>query len=148
MAFPLSKIELHIDDALIVEAEKLLKDGRLSGVTESDPGLWIAVASDDNQAHEVEVLLTAGKVKAHTCECGKSDKKQYCVHIVSLLLYVITLKKKVAKSAIKKPKEIKVPRRITLPYVLELCDPKDLKEFMIEYASQDRNFGILLKAHF
>ncbi len=148
MAFPLSKIELHIDDGVIVEAEKLLEDERISGITESDPGLWIAVATLNEKSYEIEVLLKGNTVKAHTCECGKSDKKSYCIHVVALLLQLVNIKKKEAKKVTKKTKKVKIPRRITLPYVLDLCDPKDLKEFIIEYASQDRNFGILLKAHF
>ncbi|MFK7806394.1 MAG: SWIM zinc finger family protein [Saprospiraceae bacterium] len=147
MAFPLSKIELHIDDDIIAEAEQLLQEDRLSGIVETDSDLWIGLAQEAGNTYEVEVLLKKGRVTAHTCECGNSDKKNYCTHVVSLLLELLKKQKQRTTKKVK-PKEQKIPKRITVPYVLDLVSAEELKSFIKEYASQDRQFGLLLKAQF
>ena len=147
MAFPLTEIELHIEDRVLASAEKLLDNDQLQEISETDPGLWVAQVNSPDGRFEVEVLLKGRHVKAHTCECGRSDKKQYCEHVVTLLLHLLhETKKEIIVPDL--AENVTVPKRVTIAYLLDLVEPNDLKQFIKQYASEDRHFSLLLKAKF
>ncbi len=116
---------------------------------ELEKHLWFTIASDEID-FEVELQVTPSKVKASSCDCDDYHIQGICKHIVALMLTVRSIlqeqqekKKKKAKSNINK----KLTKLSTVA-LLNSVNHEELKAFVRQYAKDNRNFAIALKAKF
>lgn len=159
MNFPIKNIESQFEDTLIQNAESLLFEGLVRGITGMGKNLWTQKVFDSVEdlqkeiSFEVEIQLTGKKVKAYTCECDffqqNKSKKEPCKHIVASLLNLrkYLLQKELAKEKTKVRHSSK-PTKLTTSTVLNSVDLEALKNFVRSYARSDKKFAIALKARF
>ncbi len=146
MNFLLNEIELHIDDSLVEQAEKLLEANAISQLIETEKHLWIATVEDDF-SYEIEIQITPSKIKAYTCDCNAFAHKEVCTHITAGLLKLRKQQQRNEKKK-KQPKKIKKPKKLTTNSILKNINADDLIAFVRSYARDNRNFAIALKARF
>ncbi|MEL6865099.1 MAG: hypothetical protein AAFP19_11795, partial [Bacteroidota bacterium] len=144
MKFPLKDIELHIEDALVEQAENWLEAGHLFRLEEVDRHLWVLYLGGDSPL-EVEVQISPAKVLAYTCECPTFQVQGRCMHIVIAFLQIRA--EKARQQAHKKNAEPTV-KKLTTSAILKQIDQEALKQFLRQYARENRDFALALKANF
>lgn len=150
--FPLSDIELNIEDDIIEAAEILESNNSLKSISEVEKNLWVARLDDSEGSVEVEIQLAASKVKNLTCDCSIFRQQIICPHVavaLRALRYRKTVEKE-AKEAAKAPKKTQpeVPSKLTIPHILKRIEPQQLIDFIADYARQDKQFALALKTRF
>jgi hypothetical protein len=143
--FPLSDLELNIEDDVVAEAELLLPPA----LQELEKNLWI---SHFDAEIETEIQLTGVKVKQFTCTCAVFKKHTVCPHIAASLLALLKKKQilmeaKTVKKIIAQ-KAVETPTKLTIPHILKRTDPAQLIEFIADYARNDKQFALALKTRF
>lgn len=147
MNFPLIHIELHIDDAFVEIGERLLANGRINGLFETEKNLWSANVQE-GKAYEVEIQLSNKKVKAYTCDCATFKKSKVCSHITGVLLLLRQNIKEKEEAPEKKKKAAPPQQKLTVNNILKNINADDLEIFVRAYARGNRNFALALKAKF
>jgi predicted transposase YbfD/YdcC len=143
--FPLSDLELNIEDDVVAEAELLASPT----LQEIEKNLWIASFDD---GAETEIQVSGVRVKQFTCGCAVFKKHTVCPHIAASLLALLKKKQilmaaKVAKKAVAQ-KALEAPSKLTIPHILKRTDPAQLIEFIADYARNDKQFALALKTRF
>jgi hypothetical protein len=152
--FPIDKLELHIDDTLLMVAENLLAENALKSLKEVEKNLFLmhfTEGSLSDKKIETEVQLVASKVKMASCECEAFMQNGVCAHIAASLVQLNENRK--AKEAAKKEIKAQIldtntPTRLTIPNILKTIDDKQLIEFIADYARSDKQFALALKTRF
>jgi len=148
MNFSLQYIELNIDDSLIEIGERLVENGKIRNLTETEKNLWSADVEEGN-TFEVEVQMSAGNVKAYTCECDAFAYHKVCTHIAgTLILLRSILKDRKQKAKSTKKTGRKTGKKLTTTLVVNQIDADDLRNFIRSYARGNRPFSLALKARF
>lgn len=150
MNFLLQNIELHIDDSFIEVAERLIEKQSVSNLYESEKNLWLAIVKE-GKSYEVEIQLTAKRIKAVSCECATYKAQKICAHITSALLLVRKrYNDRAAAAKLKKPvkRNYHIPSKLTTNTILQQVSHEDLIIFVKSFARNHRNFSIALKTQF
>lgn len=144
MAFPLQQLEQHISDDFLLKGEQLFEQGEVQALRELERHLWTAQVAQD---YEVEVKITPSRVSLTSCECPDFMTHGSCGHVAATLL---ALRKHIQQnlSARTEQAKPKSKQRLTTRGVLKNIEEEELKEFVRQYASRDRNFALALKARF
>lgn len=150
--FPLSNIEINIEDDLLEQAELLDAGSAIKSLTEVDKNLWVARIDDADELIETEIQLNGSKVRSFTCECSFFKKYTICPHVAAALMVlrrrkVIEKEAKEAQKAAKKPVS-ETPTKLTIPNILKRIESAQLIEFIADYARQDKQFALALKTRF
>lgn len=156
MNFEIKNIESNFPEEIIEQAEALLMEGLVYGITYLEKKIWslkVAESYEDlntDRAFEVEIQLSGKKVKNWTCECDFFQQNKYCKHIVASLF---ALRKHLLEAELAKQKNsIRATpakhKRLTTISVLNSVDPEALKNFVRAYARTDKKFALSLKARF
>lgn len=150
--FPLSDIELNVEDDILEQAELLEAGTAFKAFVEVEKNLWVARMDDVRGAIETEIQLVGAKVKSFTCDCDIFNKLTVCPHIAAALMVlrrqkIIEKEKKDAQKANKKPTP-ESPTKITIPFILKRIESAQLIEFIADYARQDKQFALALKTRF
>lgn len=150
--FPLSDLELNVEDDILEQAELLEAGSAIKALTEVEKNLWVARINDVEGLIETEIQLIGSKVKSFTCDCSIFNKLTVCPHIAAALMIlrrrkVIEKESKDAQKALKKLTP-ETPTKITIPYIIKRIDSAQLIEFIADYARQDKQFALALKTRF
>ena len=147
MNFLLKDLELNLEDALLEKAEQLIVQESVIGLNEIEKNLWVAVVNDEMD-YEVEIQISPSKVKAYTCDCVAYQQYGLCQHITAVLIELreIIKQKKAFKKSQKPAKE--KPKRLTTTVIIKNATPEELAEFVKNYARENRQFALALKARF
>lgn len=144
MAFPLQQLEQHINDDFLLLGEQLFEQGKVQALRELERHLWSAQVG---KTYEVELKITPSRVDLTSCECPSFMTHGECAHVAATLL---ALRKHIQQNTSARVEEPKKPstQRLTTKSVLKNLEEDELKEFVRQYASRDRNFALALKARF
>jgi hypothetical protein len=149
--FPIDKLELHLDDALMQAAENLLAENALSSLKEVEKNLFLMLYTEGSLKIETEVQLVGNKVKIASCECETFMQNGVCAHIAASLVQ-LNEKRKEKEAAKKQIKAVALdsntPTRLTIPNILKTIDDAQLIEFIADYARSDKQFALALKTRF
>ena len=145
MNFLLKNLELELDERHLLVGEKLLEEGKVFRLFESERNLWIAGVD----VMEVELQISPSRVKACSCECSVFQNEKMCGHVAAGLLALRRLlsekKAKPKATSSKKPAHY---QRLTTTAILDNVRPDDLAAFVRHYAKSNRIFALSLKARF
>lgn len=143
--FLLKNLELELAEQHLLVGEKLVDEGKVTQLFESERNLWIATID----GMEVEMQISPAKVRACSCECDLFLREKMCGHIAAGLLKlrkVISEKKPApARTGIKKQTSY---QRLTPSSILDNIQPEELAAFVMQYAKSNRNFALTLKTRF
>jgi hypothetical protein len=143
--FLLKNLELELDEHHLLVGEKLLEDGKVVRLFESERNLWIAGV----ESLEVEMQISPSRVKACSCECGVFQHEKMCGHVAAGLLALRRhLTEKKATPSTPAAKKTTHYQRLTTSAILDNARPEDLAAFVRNYAKSNRNFALALKARF
>ncbi len=145
MNFLLKNLELELDERHLLVGEKLLDEGKVIRLFESERNLWIAGV----ESLEVEMQISPSKVRACSCECSVFQQDKMCGHVAAGLLALrrhLSEKKPAKKS--NAPKKAAQYQRLTTTSILDNVDPDDLAAFVRYYARSNRQFALALKTRF
>ncbi|MEM1324868.1 MAG: SWIM zinc finger family protein [Bacteroidota bacterium] len=145
MAILLRQLEQNVPEDALVLAEELLEQKAVKELQLVDSKLWIAQVL----TYEVELKSTSQKLQAYTCECPRFQEEGICEHIVATAM---VLRRQFAAEKAKKQaartKTTTTEKKLTTKSILQQLSPDELRQFIQEYASHDRNFALALKARF
>lgn len=148
MDIALQDIERQANEQMLLAAEVLLDTEAVGQLQEIARNFWIAFVRDAGRNLEVELKITAGKLRQATCECPDFLQKGSCPHILATALVLRKkLAQEVAPPAPVKPRKA-TPEKLTTSLVLEEIDPKALYDFLRLYARKNRKFELALTTHF
>jgi hypothetical protein len=147
--FPLSDIELNIEDDIIALAEELSP----LALDEVEKNLWLAHFEELSGGNvETEIQLNGVKVKNFTCDCAIFKAKTICPHVAATLLALLKRRQILQEAKAAKQKAVKLeaetPSRLTIPNILKKVEATQLIEFIADYARQDKQFALALKTRF
>ena len=145
--FPLQDIELHIDDAIIEQAEHLLQSDALLKLEELQPYLWTA-SFEGEPSVESEIQLGRKNVKASSCDCPVFHQHGICVHIAASLLRLRQLQQQKKQQKAQQQRRTKSSSKLTTAAILRQVEQHALKEFVRDYARNNRPFALAFKARF
>lgn len=151
--FSLDKLELYLDDDILLESESLINAQKLISVTEVEKNLFLARFTGGGDLIETEVQLVGSKVKTLTCECNNFHEKSICPHVGAMLLTLLEQRKtkNEAKKIAAKPTTTSssdTATKLTIPNILKRIEPSLLIEFIADYARADKQFALALKTRF
>jgi hypothetical protein len=150
--FPLSDIELNIEDDIIEKAEQIESGSSFKSINEVEKNLWVARMEENDEQIETEMQLSGSKVKSFTCECSIFKKDMICAHVAASLMVLRRRKiqDKERKEALKTPKRevLEAPTKLTIPHILKRIESNQLIEFIADYARNDKQFALALKTRF
>ncbi len=150
--FSLDKLELYLDDDILLGADNLINAQKLISLTEIEKNLFLAKIIASDGVLESEVQLSGTKVKMVTCECDEFTEKNVCIHLGATLLAILELRKikAEAKKAAAKPtvNHADTQPRLTIPNILKRIEAPQLIEFIADYARSDKQFALALKTRF
>lgn len=145
MAFPLQQLEQHINDEFLLLGEQLFERGEVQALRELERHLW---AAQVEQTYEVEIKITPSRVDLTSCECPGFMTHGECAHVAASLLALRKhIQQNTSAARVEQPKNAN-KQRLTTRGVLKNLEEEELKEFVRQYASRDRNFALALKARF
>jgi hypothetical protein len=149
--FSIDKLELALEDALLMDAETLLAQHALKNLSEVEKNLFLARFTEGGLLVETEVQLIGNKVKIASCECENFGNNGICAHIAALLMQLNEKRKE--KEAIKKQAKpqttpVETLTRLTVPNILKNIEAAQLIEFIADYARTDKQFALALKTRF
>ena len=150
--FSLDKLELYLDDDILLAADNLISANKLTSLSEVEKNLFLARFTEGGVYVETEVQLIGSKVKIATCECSVYQEKSICPHIGATLLSLLERRKtksEARKTAIKPTTLLNdTPPKLTIPNILKRIEPAHLIEFIADYARNDKQFALALKTRF
>ena len=150
--FSLDKLELYLDDNILLAAEGLMSLQKQTSLTEVEKNLFLAHFTEGGQIVESEVQLVGSKVKMVTCDCSIFKENEVCPHIAATLLELLE-RRKTKNEAKKNPSksalaQTDVQPKLTIPNILKRIEPSQLIEFIADYARSDKQFALALKTRF
>jgi len=147
MKIHLQNIERDIQEAIFLKAEEIVRLDQILRFVELEKNIWTAQIKEGHQ-YEVEAEFSGNYLKSSTCECKEFDKKNLCSHVVALMLKIRPVKIKPTKTI----EEIVIPKkkqdRFNITSLVESIEEQDLKKFVKNYARQNKDFSIAIKAKF
>ncbi len=150
--FNLKDFEFSLDPSVWDAAQDIAASGAVKALREVEPKFWVALVDADTYRYEVEILLSAQRVKGLTCECRPhATRMRACAHSAAVILKLRQYfeKEKVEKERLPQPVSRSYgPSRLTVQTVLSHVDPEKLIEFVREWAQNDRDFSLALKTRF
>lgn len=147
----LKDFELNINPAIAQAGQQLVSSGAVRALREVEKHFWVALVDDpEDDAREVEVIITPHKIKAFTCECWPPGRRLMCMHIAATLfkLRQFLEQKAEEKRARAEAQANAEPGRLTTQQILEEVSPEALFGFVRDYARRDRDFALALKTQF
>jgi hypothetical protein len=152
--FSIDKLELNLEDELLMAAEKLMSEKTLTSLKEVEKNLFLArytEGSAGEEKTETEVQLIGSKVKIASCECENFLQQGICPHIAATLMKLNDNRKE--QEALRKIKqahliEANTSTRLTIPNILKNINDAQLIEFIADYARTDKQFALALKTRF
>ncbi len=149
--FSLDKLELYLDDDILLAADSLINAQKLVTLTQVEKNLFIARFTEGEDAIETEVQFVGTKVKVATCECEDFHEKEICPHIGAALLTLLEQRKargEARKAATEKAAQNAETPKLTIPNILKRIEAPQLIEFIADYARNDKQFALALKTRF
>ena len=102
--FPLSDIELNIEDDIIALAEEMSP----KALDEVEKNLWLAHFEELSGAVvETEIQLNGVKVKNFTCDCPIFKAQTICPHVAATLLALLKRRQILQEAKAAKQKAVK-----------------------------------------
>lgn len=145
MNFLLKNLELELEESHLVVGEKLLDEGRLTRLFESERHLWVAEVDQ----FEVEIQISPSRVRAFSCDCNIFRQEKMCGHVAASLLALRHKRTELPEeNASPKPKTPAVYQKLTISSILDSVAEEELATFVRHYAQTNRNFALALKTHF
>ena len=148
MKIHLQTIERSFAEEVYIQAEELLDQVNYQEFQEVEKSIWAAKILDQG-LWEVEVELNGNYLKGAFCECPTYSHRNYCTHVVALLLLIRRTKEQMRK-VIKATPERKKPQteKFTVSNLVDQLSPVELKKFVKLYAKHDKDFSLALKTRF
>ncbi|WP_235296074.1 SWIM zinc finger family protein [Portibacter marinus] len=145
MAFLLENFDLHISPELIAQGQKLYEKNAVIHKEEVEKNLW-SFEVRERKVYEIEILVSPKKVLNYSCDCSKFKANQECKHIASALFDLRMAK---TKPITRGPQVVRsVPKKLSIPNLLNQIEPDDLKVFIRNYSRKNKKFSTALKASF
>jgi hypothetical protein len=150
--FSLDDIEKYINDDILEAADNLDAAYAMKGLRELEKGLWSGKFDDGGDNVETEVLVQGAKVRSATCECLNFQDFGICGHVVMTMI-AVRRRRQLLKEGIQQAKQrIQTEKeqnpRLTTTTILKKADINQLLDFIADYARNDRQFALALKARF
>ena len=149
--FSLDKLELYLDDDILLAADNLINAQKLVSLSQIEKNLFIASFTEGGDNIETEVQFVGTKVKVATCECADFHEKEICGHIGAALLTLLERRKargEARKAASEKAAQNTETPKLTIPNILKHIEAPQLIEFIADYARNDKQFALALKTRF
>ena len=149
--FSLDKLELYLDDDILLAADNLINAQKLVSLSQIEKNLFIASFTEGGDNIETEVQFVGTKVKVATCECADFHEKEICGHIGAALLTLLERRKargEARKAASEKAAQNTETPKLTIPNILKRIEAPQLIEFIADYARNDKQFALALKTRF
>ena len=143
---PLLNFEALIDNELLLEAEKLFDEGKLSNLITVKNGIWQGTITQEKEENIV-VKVFNDFIEKSECTCGAKSLDKLCVHIICGYFGIRNSDVPDKPMEAGKTKSRK-KRSSALNSLLKLTDKEELADYISSYASKDRRFSLLLKTHF
>jgi hypothetical protein len=149
MNFPLSEVELYLNESSLVQGEWLLEQGRVGHLRETERHLWLSEVSD-GAVWEVEMRISPSKVQQASCECAAFRSDKQCAHLAAALLALRRLlnDRQAEKQAARVQKKERPVRTLDTQSILNNIRADDLADFVRQYARSNRAFAVALKTRF
>jgi hypothetical protein len=145
MAILLRQLEQNVPEDALVLAEELIEQNAVQALQMVDSKLWIARVL----TYEVELKATRQRLQEATCECARFKATQMCEHVVaSALVLRRQLTEEETTKQLTTPASATSTKKLTTKSILQQLSPEELRRFVQEYASRDRNFALALKTRF
>ncbi len=145
MAYSLEHFDLHYSPDLVGAGEQLYDKGAVVNIEEIEKNLW-SFEVKDGQTYEVEILISPKKVINTSCECITYKMEAQCKHIVACLFQLRFIKTKPIADG---PRVMRnVPKKLSIPNILNQVSGDELKSFIRTYAKKNKKFSTALKATF
>ncbi|MDP4822248.1 MAG: SWIM zinc finger domain-containing protein [Saprospiraceae bacterium] len=147
MDIALQDIERQADEQLLLEAEVLLDKNAVGQLQEIERNFWITWVHLGDRNLEIELKISAGKIRQVSCECSDFLQTGFCAHILAAAL---ELRKKLTQ-VVQPPRSVppKVQsEKLTTALILEEIEPQALYDFIRTYAKKNRKFELALTTHF
>lgn len=137
-------LESTVDEELFLESEQYLLTHPVLKVIKEKKQLYLCTVREDERLLEIEIQIKANGLHQYTCEC---NREEFCKHLIVALFAIRTLliEKKAERARAKRAPRVK---RITTKDFLESVPKHQLYDFLSQYASKNKKFGILLKTKF
>jgi thymidylate synthase len=150
--FSLDDLEKYINDDILEAADNLDTSFAMKGLRELEKGLWAGKFDDDKELVETEVLIQGSKVKSSTCECISYQNTSICGHVVMTMI-AVRRRRQLLKEGIQQAKQrIQTEKeqnpKLTTTTILKKADINQLLDFIADYARNDKQFALALKARF
>ncbi|GLR17443.1 SWIM zinc finger family protein [Portibacter lacus] len=145
MNFSLEHFELHFPPEIIAPGEALYEKKAVLEFEEVEKNLW-SYEIKDGISYEIEILISPSKVLNYSCDCTYFTENGSCKHIIASLYHLRLLKTKNVKQGAKVVRS--VPKKLSIPNILNQIDPEDLKNFVRTFAKKNKKFSTSLKATF
>jgi hypothetical protein len=134
------------DDAITQRGRELFASGAVASLEDAGDGEWIATVSD-TEDYDVEIELKKKTIEFTDCTCHYFSENDDCKHVAAVL-YAIRERafpektKATDKAPKKEKKESNKPKSPLqqLQAIAESADPKDLREFIKNYAVRNMDF--------
>jgi len=149
MTFPLSEVEIYLNESSLVQGEWLLEQGMVGHLRETERHLWLSEVSD-GAVWEVEMRISPSKVQQASCECATFRSDKQCAHLAAALLALRRLlnDRQAEKQATRAQKKERPVRTLDTQSILNNIRADDLADFVRQYARSNRAFAVALKTRF
>jgi hypothetical protein len=149
LPFGLSQFADFFSDESIADAEVHLSEGRIGSLTELEKKLWICKYEEGAQIYEIEIQLVGKKVKDFACDCSLREKD--CRHAFYAIEELNERFKDETDAKLKKAEDKKKNTPIkpqTIRNIIQSVDAEELKKFVIDVGSSNKNFEMAVRARF
>lgn len=133
----LSNFENFVPPHIWMRGEEYFESGAVTELEETEPGEWMAQV-EGTKNYEVEVSIEGKEIVYWDCDCPYDG--DICKHIVAVILAIRENKSKEkrflsAKEVKIMEKQKKISKNTNVKDILSFVSPKQLSNFILEYAS-------------
>lgn len=149
LPFALAQFADFFSDESVRDAERHISDGRIGALEEVEKKLWVCKYEESAMLYEIEIQLVGKKVKDFACDCSQPEKD--CRHayyaLEELNGRLETELSEKTKKAEEKKKNVP-PKPQTVRNIIQNAEPEELKKFVIDLCSSNKNFEMAVRARF
>ncbi|NML70264.1 hypothetical protein HHL23_10690 [Chryseobacterium sp. RP-3-3] len=139
----ITNFENMIDSKIVDRAREYYKNGFVEYITELEEDHFTAIVSG-TENYEVEIRLHDGEIQEHFCDCPY-DHGEFCKHEVAVLFSILQQYKTIdiveESQKTKSKAKAKPKQKVDFSKILDTISHEELKKFVLDYTSTDRNFN-------
>jgi len=141
--------ERKLNKVQLAKGLDYFENGCISKLEERETDKWSAIVSGSEDYH-VKIIFKKDTIEKCSCDCPHDVA--YCKHIISVLYAIkegkVSKPAKPIGKATKSTKNVAQKPKDTVTDMVNGIPEKDLRQFVIGHAEEDREFRNILVAHF